>query len=316
MTLLITEDEARSSLDLGEAIAAVERMFRATGERKTENSPRIELPAGNGYLLFRAAAIHELGVVGFKVLTNFGGRPRQMWNHLYSTDSGELLAIVQSAAISKLRTAAATAVAVRHLSPNGASVFGVYGTGRQAETQLEAIAKVRTVSRVQVHGRDPDRRAAFAAKMASRLGVDVVAVRSPEDVPKAADVIVTVTNSETPVLRGEFLGDPALVVAVGANEWYRREVDEGVVAQAKLIVVDDLDDARSHCGDLLWAESRRAFRWCDVVTLGDVMVGRAAPPPRGMVLFESQGIALQDVAVTHAVWQAAVARRLGREMEL
>jgi ornithine cyclodeaminase/alanine dehydrogenase-like protein (mu-crystallin family) len=316
MTLLITEDETRAALDLNGAIAAVEAMFRATGERSTDNSPRIEMPAGDGYLLFRAAAMHEAGVIGFKVLTNFGTRPRQMWNHLYAIDSGELLAIVQSAAISKLRTAAASAVAVRHLAPEGAKVVGVYGTGRQAETQLEAIVRVRPITRAQVYSRTADKCAAFAQRMTERLGFPVVPLDAPQDVPQGADIVVTITSAEEPVLRGAWLGDPALIVAVGANEWYQRELDEAAVGLASLVVVDDLADARSHSGDLLGAEARGRLRWHDVVSLGDVMAGRARPPAKGLVLFESHGIALQDVAVTHTVWRAAVAQGLGRTIAL
>src|SRR3954468_24198185 len=114
MTILITETEARQLLSHDTAIPVIEEMFRMAGERAAENTPRVDLHAGGGYMGYRAAALHAKKLAGFKILSSFGTGPRLMWNFVYSTDSGELLAIVQSHAISSFRTSAATAVAVKY----------------------------------------------------------------------------------------------------------------------------------------------------------------------------------------------------------
>ncbi|WP_163271797.1 ornithine cyclodeaminase family protein [Chelativorans alearense] len=318
MTILITEEESRDLIALDAAIPVIESMFRSAGQGETGNSERFELPAGDGYLLFRAGSLQAEGRVGFKLLSSFGSGPRLMWNFLYDTRTGELLAIVQSRAISKLRTAAASAVAAKYLSPATASVVGMYGTGRQAEAQLAAICRVRPIKAAIVYGRDPKRRTEFCGAMSAQLGIDVSPVAAPQEVPRNADIIVTITNSEKPVLSANWLERPCLIVAVGANEWYEREIDETVVARAALVVVDDREDARRHCGDLLYAAAKDAFRWKDVVTLGEIVAESVETPAfgEGIILFESQGIALEDVAVTSAVYDAAVNAGLGREVKL
>jgi ornithine cyclodeaminase/alanine dehydrogenase-like protein (mu-crystallin family) len=318
MTILITEQETRELLSIEAAIPVLEDAFRMAGERSTDNSDRIELPAGDGYLLFRAAAMRAKKLIGFKILSSFGSGPRLMWNYLYSTETGELLAIVQSRAISGLRTAATSAVAVKHLSPATASLVGMYGSGRQAETQLEAICCVRPIKKACVYSRDPQKLQAFCERMSGRLGIEVAAAASPELVPQDADLIVTMTNAETPVLLGEWIKRPSLVVAAGANEWYQREIDETAIARAALIVVDDEADAKRHSGDLLWAASKGAFRWSEVVSLGDIVAGRVPLPDlgAGLILFESHGIALEDVAITAAAYERARERGLGSEVRL
>jgi ornithine cyclodeaminase/alanine dehydrogenase-like protein (mu-crystallin family) len=318
MTILITEEETRALLDVEASIPVIEEMFRMAGERTTDNSDRVEMPAGDGYLLFRAAALHARNIAGFKILSSFGSGPRLMWNHLYDTRTGELLAIVQSRGISRLRTAAASAVAVKHLSPQEASIVGMFGAGRQAEAQLEAIRAVRPIRKAVVYSRTPENRRAFCERMSARLSIEAVAAEAPETVPQQADIVVTVTNAQTPVLRGEWIDRPLLVVAVGANEWYEREVDEAAVARSALVVVDDEADARKNSGDLLWAESKGAFRWKDAVALGDIIAGRAARPDfaAGPILFESHGIALEDVAIAAAAYDRARKLGLGAELRL
>lgn len=318
MTVLISTEETTDLLTVRSSIPVIEEMFRAKGRDLAENSERFEMPAGDGYLLFRAGSLAGQNRIGFKLLSSFGSGPRQMWNFLYDTGTGELLAIVQSRAISKMRTAAASAVAVRHLSPENADTVGMFGTGRQAETQLAAICSVRPVRSAIVYSRNAEKRGEFCRRMSAELGIDVRPADAPELVPQAARIIVTITNAETPVLLGQWLRSPSLIVAVGANEWNEREIDHEVVARADLVVVDDLEDAKAHCGDLRWAEAKDAFTWKQAVELGDVVAGEVKKPDlsNSIVLFESQGIALEDVAVTSAVYDAAMARGLGREVRL
>ena len=318
MTLLITEQDIQKILSIKIAIPVIEEMFRMAGEGTAENSPRMRMPFAKGFLQFGAGALHEKKVMGFKVWANFGSPLRQVFNHLYSMDTSELLAIIQAHAIGTCRTSAATAVAVKYLSPADAGVVGMLGAGIQAEAQLEAICAVRPIRRARVFSRTRESREAFCARMAARLGIEVIAVESPELVLDGADIVVTITKSETPVLFGDWIKRPCLVVGAGANHWYEREIDHKLVTMAKLVVADDKEHAKIECGDLLWPIDHGMLRWEQVKNLGDVVVGRDLPPSfdAGVILFESHGLAIEDVAISAFAYELAIARGLGRELSL
>ena len=228
MTLLITEQDIREMLSIKSAIPVIEEMFRMAGEGTAENMPRVRMPFAKGFLQFGAGALHGKKVMGYKVWANFGSPLRQVFNYLYSMETSELLAIIQAHAIGTCRTSAATAVAVKYLSPADAGVVGMYGAGIQAEGQLEAICAVRPVRRARVYSRTRESREAFCKRMAARLGIEVIAVESPELVPDGADIVVTITKSDTPVLFGDWIKRPCLVVGAGANHWYEREIDHKI----------------------------------------------------------------------------------------
>lgn len=318
MTLLITEEEVKKMLSIKTAIPVIEEMFRSAGEGSTENPPRFRMPISKGFLQFGAGALHADKMMGFKLWANFGSPLRQVHNFLYSIESSELLAIIQAHAIGTLRTSAATAVAVRHLTAPEASVVGMYGAGRQAEGQLEAICAVRPIRRAQVYSRNAANREQFCRSMSARLGIEVTGVPSPEMVPRDADIVVTITKSEAPVLFGDWITRPCLVVGAGANHWYEREVDEKVVTMARLVVVDEKEHAKIEGGDLLWPIGHGMLRWDQVASLGDVVVGRVPVPDlrAGVILFESHGLAIEDVAISAKAYELAREQGYGSEISL
>jgi alanine dehydrogenase len=318
MTLLITEQEVEKMLSIEAAIPLMEECFRMSGEGTAENPPRYRMPFKKGFLQFGAGALHESKVMGFKLWANFGSPLKQVWDFLYSMETSELLAIIQAHSISKFRTAAATAVAVKRLSPESASVLGMYGSGRQAEAQLQAVCAVRRIAKVQVYSRTRATLEDFCQRMSKKFGIEVVAANAPQDVPVGAHIIVTMTKSETPVLFGDWIKGPCLVVGAGANHWYERELDGKVVEMARLVVVDEREHSKIEGGDLLWAIAHGLLRWDQVWNLGDVVVGRAPIPDfsSGVILFESHGLAIEDVAIAAKAYELARAQGLGTEISL
>ncbi len=320
MTLLITEDDvARLPLSVAAAIPLIEHAFRSAGEGSAENPPRYRLPFKNGFLQFGPAALHAERIAGFKLWANFGSaRAGHGWDFLFSMETGDLLAIIHSYLISKYRTSAASAVAVKYLSPPDASAVGMYSSGRQAEGQLEAICAVRPIKRARVYSRTREKREAFCKKMSQRLGIEVMPANAPEEVPRDADIIATVTNSEVPVLYGDWLGERGLIVAAGANHWYKRELDGRAVERARLIVVDEKEQARVEGGNLLWAVAHALIRWDSVEELGDVIIGRVPVPDfrDNLILFESHGLAINDVAIAARTYELAVAAGIGTKIAL
>ena len=139
---------------------------------------------------------------------------------------------------------------------------------------------------------------------------------SAEECVEGADIVVTITSSREPVLQGEWLAAGAHVNAAGGNHWQRREVDEATVRRSNPVVVDDLEQAKIECGDLLWPEARGSFRWSEAHELRQVVSGQVAgrPSPEGVTLFESMGVALEDIAAAELVYRKARLAGVGVEL--
>jgi alanine dehydrogenase len=207
---------------------------------------------------------------------------------------------------------------VKYLSPPDASAIGLYSAGRIAEGQLEAVCRVRPIRRVRVYSRTPKDRVAFCERMSKKLGVEVIPANAPDEVPNGADIIITASTSEVPILFGDWLARPCLVIAAGANHWYKREIDEKVVTRADLVVVDEKEHARVESGNLLWPIAHGLLTWKQVRDLGDVVAGRVAPPDlkKSTILFGSHGLAVTDVAMAARTYELARAHGVGTEIRL
>lgn len=320
MTLLITEEDVKKlPLGIGPAIPLIEGVFRQSGEGSAENPPRFRMPFRKGFMQFGPAALHKERRAGFKLWANFGAaRAGHGYDFLFDMDSGDLLAIIHSYWISKYRTSAASAVAIKYLSPESASTVGMYSSGRQAEGQLEAACAVRPIRRAQVYSRNAEKRADFCRRMSERLKIEVVPVETPGAAARDVDIVITVTNAVEPVLFGDWLARPGLVVAAGANHWYKRELDSEVLARAHLIVVDEKEQARVEGGNLLRAIAEGRMTWDGVEELGDIVTGRIKPPAfaTSNIVFESHGLAINDIAMAAKTYELARAAGVGREINL
>jgi len=326
MALLITEDDVKKlPLSPLEAIPIIEETFRAAGEGTAENPPRFRMPFRNGFLQFGAAALHAKKVAGFKLWANIGkgtgvhkNASAHGTNFLYDTETGELLAVVHSYLIGKYRTSAVSAVAARHLSPPGASSIGLYSAGRIAEGQLEAVCAVRPIKRIRVYSRRQPERENFCRRMSEKLGIEVLPAAQPQDVPRDADIVITASTAELPILFGDWLKRPALIIAAGANHWYKREIDGKVFEKADLIVCDEKEQSKVESGNFLWAIAHGLTTWDRIEELGDIIAGRARVPDLGKntILFGSHGLAINDVAMTVKTYELAKARGIGTEINL
>lgn len=317
MALYLRESDVRALLPMEECITVLEELFRQEAAGQAENRPRrrIRLPGGFHHLM--AGAAPGFKAFGLKSYTSFRG-PTTPLVLLYDLESGALSAVVEAGVLGQVRTGAATGVATRHMAAPDASEVGVIGTGYQARAQVEAVCRVRPVRRVKAYSRTPEKREQFAARMGEALGVEVVPVASAEECVRGSHVVITITSARDPVFDGAWLEPGAHVNAAGSNHWMRREVDEATIQRAALVVVDNLEQAQTECGELLWAVERGAFRWSRAVELKDVVAGRVPgrPSPEAVTLFESQGLAIEDVAAAAYVVQRARERGVGQELPL
>ena len=255
--------------------------------------------------------------MGLKVYTSFRTGTRFMVL-LFSAEIGDLLSIVQADNLGRMRTGAASGVATKYLAKESARIVGMIGSGGQAATQLEAVSAVRNIESARVYSRRPEPLAAFCTTMSEKLGIDVSPAPSPEEAVTGADVIVTITNARDPVVKGEWVSEGAHINAAGSNSLVRKEIDNDSVRKSDIITVDSREQAQLECGDLLVAAERGVVNWETVTELGDVVSGKT--PSRTsdsqITLFESQGLAIQDVATATKIYELALANDLGQEIDI
>ena len=316
--LVVSDEDVRALLTMSDCIEALERVFKEAAAGTVSNMGRYRVPFAGGSYEVMAAASDELGFGGLKTYVSSATAGHHMVVVLYSTETAKPVALIAANTLGAIRTGAATGIATRYMARADASTAGVIGSGPQARTQLGAICAVRPIEQVRVYSPTPAHREAFATEMSRELGIAVEAVDSPAAAVAEADVVCVITTSHEPVVDGTAFRDGTHVNAAGAANWMYRELDEAAVRRAELIVVDDLENAKIECGDLIWAAERRMFRWERAVELRDVVGGRVSgrPSPSAVTLFESQGAAFEDVAAAAHVYRQALARGMGSEVTI
>ena len=303
--LLITNEASKSLVTVAEAVEPMRSAFRAMGSGRAETGARYRFPIEKGFMQWGPARWDDADRFGFKVWANSGSPLSGAWINLYEASSGRLLAVIEAHHTSLCRTATVSLVAAQTVIPEGESIeLALYGTGRQARGQLEAFTVGYDVKEARVYGRNAERREAFAAEAAEAFGIAVVAVDAPEKAAAGADVAIAATDSSVPVIKGAWLDDVRVVCAMGANRVYERELDEEAVLRMSSIVVDDLEEAQTCCGDLLYVVESGKLNWPATIELGHVLERdiKLAEP----VLFESQGLSLTDIVIADYVYKAAL----------
>lgn len=317
MPLLLTEADVRQLLTMPIALEAVESSFRRLAEGAALVHPRRRLHLqGFSYLHYMAAADGAGGYEGMKIYTSSRHGLRFMIP-LFRANTGELLAFIEADYLGQMRTGAATGVATKLLAREDARAVGIIGTGVQAKTQLEAIVAERKVERVFAFGRDANRREKFAEEMSAKLGVPVKAEANAEETARQSEILVTATTSKEPVLKGAWLRPGMHINAIGANFPEKRELDAEAIARADAIFVDSCEQSKMEAGDLIQAFRENPERWNKVRELSTLFTSRVAGrgSPDQITIFKSNGIAIQDVVTAGKVYELALERNLGKQVE-
>ena len=315
MALYLTEEDVAAVLTMDIALEEVEKGFVHLAEGRAFNFPRNRLPNGTGSFNFMAATAPELGVMGMKTY-DFAANPSRFYVQLYDTATAELIALIEANGMGQVRTGAASGIATKYMSRADASTVGMIGSGYQAGTQLEAVCRVRDITSARIYSRTRENRERLASDMERRLGIEVRPVDSGRECVEGVDIVNVITTATTPVLLGEWLSPGAHVNAAGNNHWMKQEVDSEVVRRASVIVADNVDQAKIECGDLVDPIDRGILTWDHVRNLSDVVTGQVAgrASDDDVTLFESQGLAIEDIAVGIRVYRMAQERGLGRPM--
>ena len=300
MAIIISEKDTRKLIDMPRAVRVVERMFRDRAAGKMRALPRRRLKGGEKQLNIMASWHADFDLL---CLRAYAGASNTIT--LYDGGSGKIRAILNAAYLSSLRTGAASGVAAKYLAPARADVLGLIGPGWQATFQVEAIVHSCKIKQVLVWGRDPKKSRAFIKEMSKRVSVEFATSPSLAEVEANSDISVVATDASAPVIDGARLKNEVLVISMGANQPVKHEISGELIRRMDLIVTDDLSTAKIDSGDLIAACEQGIIRWEDVAPLERIVANGAPSPRPKKILFQSNGIADEDLAVARYVSEQA-----------
>jgi alanine dehydrogenase len=320
-TLLLTRGDVAELLPMADCIAAVEDAFRAQAAGRALPSGVLGLHAPAGGLHIKAAGLWRGRLsLAAKLNANFPGNPAgrglpsiQGVLVLFDGEDGRPLAIMDSMEITSLRTGAATAIAARHLARADVGVLAVCGCGRQAAHQVRAVAAVRPIRRLLACDRDPARAEQFAATVTRETGLPATTLGEAGPALRAAEILVTCTPSKQAIVGPDDVSPGTFIAAVGADNPEKQELDPLLLARSR-VVVDSLEQAAT-IGDLHHALAAGALQRADVAAelwelVAGTKPGRASD--QEITVFDSTGVAIEDVAAAALVYERATAAGRGR----
>ncbi len=270
MAYIIDEKITRSILDMPKAVKLVEDIFNDRAAGKVRSLPRRRLKGSEKQLNVMAAWQASSDLI---CLRAYAAEANTVT--LYNGRTGQIQAIIDMGYLSSLRTGAASGVAAKYLAPAKSEVMGLIGPGWQATLQVEAIAHSCPIRQVSVFGRDPKKIKKFISEMRKSIEVEWKEAASVEEIEAESDILVVATDASTPVTYGTKLKNEVLVVSMGANQSVKHEVSVDLIAA---------------CGAGI-------IRWEDVIPLEKIVVGGVSENRPKKILFQSNGIADEDLAV-------------------
>lgn len=312
--LYLTEDDVRDLMDMEVAIPVVRTAFEQLAAGAAQNVPRVRAKAKGVMLHNMSAGAEYLGMVGFKAYTTTAGGAR-FHVVVYNSD-GEMLAIIEADHLGRLRTGAASGVATEYMARPDSAAVGIFGTGRQARTQLKAVCTVRNIERVDVYSPNAEHCRQFAEEMSEWCLTNVTAVFAPDDAAAEKDIVITATSSRTPVFDGGVIDEGTHLNVVGSNFLTKAEVDVNTLRRADHIVCDSVEQCRLEAGDLAAGVAEGIRDWHAMHDLADVVAGRKTgrATPDDITLFKSVGMAVEDVAMAAEILKRAQAAGLGKRL--
>jgi ornithine cyclodeaminase/alanine dehydrogenase-like protein (mu-crystallin family) len=323
-TLVLTRHDVRSLLGIADCIDAVEHVLLAHASGMTIPPGILGAHADHGgFHVKTAGTVTSTKRFVAKVNANFPRNPAtfglptiQGVVALFDTENGRLLALMDSIEITSLRTAAASAVAARHLARRDAASLAVIGCGEQGRSHVRAMRCVRPIASVWAHDTNRERAASFARDMSAETGLAVKVMRNVRDA-RGADIVVTCTTATQPFLDIGDVAPGAFVAAVGADSPHKHEIAAALLAES-VVVVDSLEQAAT-IGDLHHAidaavMTRDSVRAELAAVVAGHVSGRRADDE--VLIFDSTGTALQDVAAASLVYERALATGEGLRVML
>lgn len=310
--LWITEAEAASLMDMGEAIDALEKGLLAEAHGEAENMVKTHVTWGSGSTLHAIGAIFaQAGFAGTKTWahTERGATPLLI---LFDSNTGALKAIIEAFAMGQLRTGAASGVATKRLAAEDADEMAIIGTGKQALTQVAAVAAVRPIKQVRVFGPNVERRERFVRRGSEELGLEFVACGSVAEAVQHAPIITLVTRAKEPFLSARIVASGAHINAMGAIVPSRAEFSGDVLERCSQIVVDSISQAQKLSRELMDYFASGSADWRQVQSLAGIVAGSQRRASSGdLTLFKSLGMGISDLSLGIELYQKALRSGIG-----
>ena len=321
-TMVLSSEEVKGLIRIKDVIGAVERAFREYGEGKAQMPPKtyVDFPEYKGDLRVMPAYLPAQKIAGVKIVNvhpdNPGkGLPTVMATiQLNDPETGYPLAILAGTEITAARTGAAAAVATKYLSRKDAETIGLVGAGVQARTQLEAIMQVRKIKKAIVADASLPAAQRFAREMKEKTGLEIIATNELEKAVKC-DIVSTTTPVRIPIVMDKWVQPGTHINAIGADAKGKEELEPEILKRAR-VFVDDWAQA-SHSGEINVPCTNCSFTKEDLAgSLGEVVAGMAEGRTANdqITVFDSTGLAIQDIATAKLVYERAVSQGLGRKI--
>jgi alanine dehydrogenase len=323
--LFLSARDVRALLGISECTAAVECAFRLHGEGKTFPPAVLSLHVSAGGFHVKAGVLSlSKSYFAAKVNANFPDNPARFGLPtiqgivvLCDGDNGVPLAVVDSRDITALRTAAATAVAAKYLARRDSRTVTLCGCGTQGRAQLGAIARMFQLEAVFAYDKSPQRSSDFARDLSTQLNVPITATADLADCIRRSDICITCTTSCEPFVVEGDLHPGLFIAAVGADNPHKHEIHSAVMARSKIVC--DVVEQCATMGDLHHALKAGVVKTEDVhAELGEIVTGRklGRESNEEIIVFDSTGMALQDVAATAFVYESAIREKAGILLQL
>lgn len=298
-------------LDLGDVNMSVESAFADHGKGLVQMPPKVYITLPEGDFRTMPAYLPSLSIAGVKIVSVHPKNPQSglptvmALTIILDLATGKPLAVINATRLTDMRTGAAGAIAAKYLSPKKEVVLGVIGTGRQAEAQVAAISRELKIREIQIWGRNPG----HVRKFADRF-MEYPCRESSLEKACDCDVLMTTTPSMTPIIMSEWIHEGTHINAIGADAPGKEELDPALLRRAE-VFVDDPAQA-IHSGEINVPISRGLYRADEIAgTLGEVVIGKKRRSgPEAITIFDSTGLAIQDLAI------AKIAMQHGRKIEL
>ncbi len=321
--LWLNRNEVESLLDMKGTLKVVEEAFRQHGLKKVQMPPKLYLffKKHNGDLRTMPAYLEEQDITGVKIVNVHPDNPKRGFPTvmalviLNSTETGAPIAIMDGTYLTDMRTGAAGGVAAKYLARKNSKTVGFVGTGNQAKTQLLAINEVINIEEVKATSMSERSTLAFKDEMEKRIGCSITPKKSIREVCDC-DILVTTTPSRAPIVMNEWIAEGTHINAIGADAPDKEELDPDILKRAR-IVVDDIPQA-SHSGEVNVPISKKLITEMDICCeIGEVVAGKKKGRTKDsdITVFDSTGLAIQDVATANLVYQTAIKRKIGIELQ-
>ena len=320
-TLLLTRGDVSSLLSIEECIAAVEKAFKLYGEGKALPPAITGVHARDGGFHIKAGLLElDRSYFAAKINANFPQNVKRFGLPLIQgvivlcdAENGFPLALMDSIEITIQRTGAATAVAAKYLARSDSKSLTICGCGNQGRVSLRALTRIFSIQRVFAYDTDAAQAQRFASELSAELPIEVEAIQHLEAAVKHSDICVTCTPSNQFFLKREYVRPGTFVAAVGADSEDKQELDPGFIASNKVVV--DIVDQCAAIGELHHALASGLMTKREVYAeLGEVVAG--TKPGRNsddeIIIFDSTGMALQDVITAATVYEKAIGKGAGK----